>query len=238
MKTVFVHGGSTGIGAATVRRFVSEGYRVGFTYFSSLDAAARLSEETGALAICADSASRAAISMAVDLFREVLGDPDILVNCAAVALSGLVTDISDEEYDRTVAVNLTAPYLYSRAFLPAMIRKNSGAIVNVVSMWGETGASCEVPYSMTKAGLIGLTKALAKEVGPSGITVNAVSPGVIDTKMNAAYTKEDMDALREETPLMRIGTPSEVADAIFFLATDRARFITGEVLRVNGGFLI
>ncbi len=238
MKTVFVHGGSTGIGAATVRRFVSEGYRVGFTYCASTEAAEALAKETGALAILADSADRNAIFMAVDRFSKVLGDPDILVNCAAVALSGLITDIPDEEYDRTVAVNLTAPYLYTRAFLPAMIKRKGGAIVNVVSMWGETGASCEVPYSMTKAGLIGFTKALAKEVGPSGITVNAVSPGVIDTKMNAAYTESDMNALREETPLMRIGTAEEVADAIFFLATDRARFITGEVLRVNGGFLI
>ncbi len=238
MKTVFINGGSTGIGAAAVRRFACEGYTVVFTYCRSKDAAKALAKETGAIAVAVDNADRNAILRAVCFCREKCGDPDILINCAAIAKSGLITDFSQEDYDSMMAVNLTAPYLYCKEFLPAMIRKKRGAIVNVTSMWGETGASCEVPYSVTKAGLIGLTKALAKEVGPSGITVNAVSPGVIDTKMNAAYSKAEMMSLAEEAPLLRIGSSEEVADALFFLATERARFITGEVLRVNGGYLI
>ncbi len=234
MKHVLVTGGSRGIGAAVVRLFSEKGYRVSFTYLHAADAAKNLMRETGALGIMADSANPADILRAA----KTAGDTDILVNNAAVSSFSLMQDLNDELWEKTIAVNLSAPFLYSRAVLPYMIREKWGRIVNIASMWGETGASCEVHYSAAKAGLIGMTKALAKEVGPSGITVNAVSPGVIATDMNSALSESDLAALREETPLGRIGSVHDVASAVLFLAGDDASFITGDVLRVNGGFLI
>jgi len=234
MKTVLINGGSRGIGAAIVRRFSTKGYRVFFTYARSDAAAKRLSDETGAVAILADSRNESEIKNAVS----VAGGVDILINNAAVSSFSLLTDLSSSEWESLVSVNLTAPFLYCREVAPHMIRNKWGRIINIVSMWGETGASCEAAYSATKAGLIGLTKALAKEVGPSSVTVNAVSPGLIDTEMNARLSEEDRGALVEETPLSRIGSVEDVANAVFFLASEESSFITGDVLRVNGGFLI
>ena len=176
----------------------------------------------------ADAASVAAV-------RDTVGAVDILVNNAAISRFGLITDLSEAEWDEMMAVNLKSVFLLSRAFLPDMIRRQSGRIINVSSIFGAVGGSCEVAYSAAKAGVIGFTKALAKEVGPSGIQVNCIAPGVIDTAMNARLSAEDLAALRDETPLGRLGTPEDVANLALFLAADK--FITGEVLHIGGGYL-
>ena len=238
MKTVLINGGSRGIGAELVRLFSERGYRVAFTYRNSSEAALTLSAETGALAIVADSACEDDVRAAVTTVKERLGTVEILINCAAISSFSLFTDISLDEWQRIFAVNVNGPFLYSREVLPDMISKKSGRIINISSMWGVTGASCEVHYSATKAALNGMTRALAREVGPSGITVNAIAPGVIATEMNNALSPADLDALCDETPLCRLGTPREVAEAALFLAGDGAAFITGQVIGVNGGFVI
>ncbi len=238
MKRVLINGGSRGIGAEIVRLFVKAGYAVAFTYMHSPVEAEALSKETGAIAIYADSASEKDILAAVNTATEELGSIDILVNNAAYSSFGLLRDISLAEWEKTLSVNLTAPFLYSRACLSSMLRGQWGRIINIASIWGETGASCEAHYSASKAGLIGLTQALAKELALSHITVNAVSPGMIDTDMNRTLTEEARQAFIDETPVGRIGTPFDVARAVLFLASEDASFITGEVLRVNGGYLI
>ena len=238
MKTVLITGGSRGIGREMVRLFAKEGYRVAFTYKSSFEAAEKLANETGALAIAADSASEKDVISAVNETVRQLGKIDCLINNAAVSSFSVFTDISLDEWNDMLAVNLTGAFLYSKAVIPDMLKRKQGRIINVTSMWGIVGSSCEVHYSAAKAGLIGMTKALAKELGPSGITVNAIAPGVINTDMNKALTKEDMDVLIEETPLMRIGETSDVANAALFLAGEGASFITGEVLNVSGGYVI
>jgi len=238
MKTVLITGGSRGIGRAMVRLFSERGYSVAFTYKSSDNEARKLSLATGALALKADSTCESEVLAAVKAVEEKLGCVDILINNAAISSFFLFTDISLSEWQRTFDVAVTGAFLYSKATLPSMIRKKSGRIINISSMWGITGSSCEVHYSAAKAALIGMTKALAKEVGPSGITVNCIAPGVIDTDMNKALSEDDMNALKEETPLMRIGTPEEVAESALFLASEKAAFITGAVLNVNGGYLI
>jgi len=193
---------------------------------------------TGAIAIKADSASEQEVKDAVKIAEKKLGNIEILINNAAVSSFSLFTDITLEEWNKTFAVNVNGAFLYSRELLPNMIKNKHGRIINVSSMWGITGSSCEVHYSATKAALIGMTKALAKEVGPSGITVNCIAPGVIDTDMNKSISDEDMEVLKQDTPLMRIGTPEEIAEAAFFLSGESAAFITGAVLNVNGGYLI
>ncbi len=238
-KTVLVNGGSRGIGRAICEKFAKEGANVAFTYLQSEEKAKALAEKLGALAIRADSRSSADVNRAVKAAEEQFGRIDILVNCAAKSEFALLTDISDEAWRDMMAVNLDGYFYYIRAVLPSMIREKQGRIINITSMWGEVGASCEVHYSASKAAVIGLTKALAKELGPSGITVNCVSPGVIDTDMNRAHlTDEDLSALADETPLGRIGTPEEVAASVAFLAGDGGNFITGQILSVNGGLVI
>ena len=238
MKNVLVNGGSRGIGRAIVELFTERGYNVAFTYNNSINEANELSRKTGALAIKADSASESEVNIAVATVEEKIGRVDILINNAAISGSGLFTDVSYEEWRRMFAVNLDGAFLYSKRVLPEMIREHSGRIINISSMWGITGASCEVNYSATKAAIIGMTKALAKEVGPSGITVNCIAPGLIDTDMNKNLSEDDIASLVDETPLSRIGTPRDVAEAALFLAGESSSFITGEVLNVNGGFLI
>ncbi|MBQ8381260.1 MAG: 3-oxoacyl-ACP reductase FabG [Clostridia bacterium] len=238
MKTVLITGGSRGIGRAAVKLFSKNGYRVAFTYKSSEEEAKALARECGALAIKADSESESDIISAVSLVESELGGIDILINNAAVSSFSLLTDISLAEWRRVVDTSLTGAFLYSREALRSMIRKKWGRIVNVSSMWGLVGSSCEVHYSAAKAGLIGFTKALAKEVGPSGITVNAVAPGVIDTDMNSSLSDEELSALCDETPVSRIGSPEEVAKAIYFLAGDDSSFVTGEILNISGGFVV
>lgn len=237
-KTVFINGGSRGIGAAMVRLFSENGYRVAFSYHQSEPEALLLEKECGAVGVRADSSNVSEIEKAVSFVLERFGGVDILVNCAAVSFFGLYTDIKEDEWEKLLAVNLKAPERYIRLFLPSMIFKKQGRIINISSMWGQVGASCEVHYSLTKAALIGLTKALAKELGPSGITVNAIAPGLIDTDMNAHLSEKEKAALCEETPLMRVGTPNDVAECALFLAGKGGDFITGQVLCPNGGYVI
>lgn len=231
-------GGSRGIGAATVRMLAREGLCVAFTYAHAHEAAARLEKETGALAICADSLSYPDIDKAIAYFHEKLGTVDFLINNAAVSEIGLFTDFSEEAWEKMRRINLDAPMYYTKRLLPDMIAKKQGRIINISSMWGQVGASCEVAYSTTKAALLGFTKALAKEVGPSGITVNAIAPGLIQTEMNASLDKEALDALCEETPLGRMGTPEDVARTVLFLLGEGGDFITGQVIAPNGGFIM
>lgn len=238
MKTVLVTGGSRGIGREIVRRFALAGYLVAFTYKSSRNEAVALASETGAFPILADCGVPEDIERSVSAVVDKFGSVDILVNNAAYSSFSLLSDLTLEEWNHTLAVNLTAAFLYSRAVIPSMVFKKWGRIINISSMWGITGSSCEVHYSATKAGLIGFTKALAKELGPSGITVNAIAPGVIDTDMNKPLGRDDLAALAEDTPLMRIGAPSEVAEAVLFLAGEGASFITGDILNVSGGYVI
>ena len=231
MKHVLVTGGSRGIGAATVRAFVRAGYAVSFFYEKNVGAAEALAAETGATAIRCDVANTQAVEEAVASLPPV----DVLVNNAGISHVGLISQISPEQWDRLFAVNVKGIYNTVRAVLPAMLERQAGAVVNVSSMWGQAGASCEAAYSATKGAVIALTQALARELGPSGIRVNAVSPGVIDTEMNAHLSPDDQAVLAAETPLERIGAPEEVAEAILYLA--EAKFVTGQNLPVNGGFL-
>lgn len=237
-KVVLITGGSRGIGEAAVKAFAAAGHRVAFVYNKSRDAAKKLEEATGAFAICADVSVSHETNRAVSLATEKFGGIDVLVNNAGISQIKLFTEITDDDWSRMIGVNLTGCFNFSRAVAPGMIARKSGSIINVSSMWGEVGASCEVHYSAAKAGVIGLTKALAKELGPSRVRVNCIAPGVIDTEMNGELDEAARSALKEQTPLMRIGAPEEVARAILFLASDDADFITGQVIGVNGGFVI
>lgn len=242
-KTVIVTGGSRGIGAATCIRFAELGYNVILNYNNSREAAMMLakSQRDAGRAVypCfADVSNRAAVEKMVDNVIREFGKIDVLVNNAGISFQGLFTDMSSEEWNKLLSVNLTGNFNCTQAVLPHMIRNHSGSIINVSSVWGQTGASCEVPYSATKAAIIGMTKALAKEVGPSGIRVNCVAPGVINTKMNSHLSIEDMAALVDETPLGRIGEPDDIATLITYLASEEASFITGQIIGANGGFYI
>ena len=237
-KNVFVNGGSRGIGRAVCEMFAEEGARVAFTYLHSEDEAKALASKIGGLAIRADSRLSSEVHSAFSYAEQKLGFIDTLVNSAAKSEFRLFTDIDDCAWRDMMAVNLDGYFYYIREALPAMIREKKGRIINISSMWGQVGASCEVHYSASKAAVIGLTKALAKEVGPSGITVNCVAPGVIDTDMNRALSDADRQALTEETPLGCMGTPEDVARCVLFLAGEGGRFITGQVLAPNGGFVI
>ena len=241
-RTVLITGASRGIGRAAARRFAQEGYRVAIGYCRSEAAAQELSRElsllTDVIAVRADVRRYDEVAQMTAAAAQALGPIDVLVNNAGAASYGLFTELMLSEWDRVLGINLNGAVYASQCVLPDMIRRHSGCIVNVSSIWGLTGASCEVAYSAAKAGLIGLTKALAKEVGPAGIRVNCVAPGVIDTDMSAALDEQTRDELAEETPLGRLGTPEEAAEAILFLASDRASFLTGQVLSPNGGFLV
>ena len=238
MKTVFVNGGSRGIGRAIVEKFAGAGYNVAFTYLNSEEEARELARSTGAMAIRADSSVESDVTEAVRIAGENFSGIDILINNAALSSFSLFTDITLEEWNRIFAVNVTGAFLYSREVVPFMLKNKSGRIINISSMWGVVGSSCEVHYSATKAALIGMTKALAKELGPSGITVNAIAPGLIDTDMNKLLDEDTKRTLCEETPLMRIGEAREIADAVFFLASDSASFITGDVINASGGYIM
>lgn len=232
MKHVLITGGSRGIGAAAVRAFSGAGYRVTFFYAKNHGAAREVAAATGAEALCCDVADVAAVREAVSHMAPV----DVLINNAGIAHYGLISQITEEEWTRLFAVNVGGVYHCVNAVLPAMLQKQQGCILNVASMWGQVGASCEAAYSATKGAVIALTKALAQELGPSGIRVNCVSPGVILTDMCAAVGQDTLDDLARQTPLGRNGTAEDVASALLYLA--EAEFITGQILPVNGGFVV
>ena len=238
MKTVLISGGSRGIGAALVRAFSKNGHRVAFFYHKSKGQADALALETGALALACDVSDPDAVRCGVAEVRGALGCVDILICNAGVSLIGLSRDTTDAEWRRVVDTNLSGAFYLAREVQGDMIAKQKGRIVMIGSMWGKLGASCEVAYSASKAGLRGLTLALAKELGPSGITVNCVEPGLIDTEMNASLDAETKAALVEETPLSRIGTTKDVVAAVEFFAGDAASFVTGQMLGVDGGFAL
>lgn len=238
-----VTGGAGGIGSAIVKAFAQKGYNVAVCFHSSKAAAEDLAYEITrgggmAVAFSADLTNENEVLRLKEDITNRLGFADVLVNNAGVSSEMLFTDVSTDEYDRVMGTNVKSAFLMTRVFLPDMVHEKKGCIINVSSMWGQVGGSCEVVYSASKAALIGMTKALAKEVGPSGIRVNCIAPGVIDTAMNAMHSEETMEALKEETPLGRIGTPEDVANAAIFLASPRASFMTGQVLGVNGGMII
>lgn len=238
MANILVTGGSRGIGAAIAKKFAEQGDTVYITYCKSKEAAQVLEQQYGIHPIFADFREDFGALKAGKAIAEQIGTIDTLVNNAAVSVVDVFQCVSEEDCTALYRVNLFGTVDMTRAILPTMLQQHTGNIINITSVWGQTGASCEVDYSVTKGGIIAFTKALAKEVAPSGIRVNAVSPGVIDTEMNAHLSEEDRQELAEETPLQRIGKPEEIADAVLFLASERAAFITGQVLPVNGGFFI
>ncbi len=236
---IIITGGSRGIGAEAVRAFVRGGNRVVFFYKKSDSAAGELAYETGATAIKCDVSDYNKVSQATDEALEALGGKvDVLILNAGISDFNLVTDIGPARWNEVMNTNLNSAYYCIDRLLPDMISEHNGSIVIVSSMWGQVGASCEVAYSVSKAGLIGLTKALAKEVGPSGIRVNCVAPGMIDTAMNNNVSDEIRSEIADETPLERIGTPDDVVKTIEFLASEKSSFITGQVIGVNGGLVI
>lgn len=239
-KTVIITGGTRGIGKAAGRLFAEKGWNVLLTYVKNRDAAEICKRELGdsVQVIQADVRSQADCQLAAATAMEKFGRIDVLVNNAGIAGQQLVVDMKEDEWCDMLNVNCSGAFRMTKEVLPYLLEGEQKAIVNVSSMWGITGASCEVHYSAAKAGLIGFTKALAKELGPSGIRVNGVAPGVIDTDMNAEISQEDMEALAQKTPLCRIGKPDEVASAIYFLSCEDSSFITGQILSVDGGFVI
>lgn len=236
MKKVIITGGSRGIGRACVELFSENGCAVAFIYCSNDDAADDCSDETGAYAIKADLSDPDEAEMAYTKAVAYLGGVDILVNNAGVSSSGLVTDMTDDEWMRVINTNLSSAFYLSRAASRDFVRQQSGVIVNIGSVWGRCGASCEAAYSASKAGLRGMTLSLAKELGPSGVRVNCVEPGVINTDMNACYNDDEIAELCEQTPLYRMGDPAEVADLVYFLASEKASFITAQIIGIDGGF--
>ena len=232
MSTVVITGGSRGIGAAAVARFAARGDRVWFLYAANEEAAKTVAEKTGAAAIRCDVAEGASVREAF----AAIGDVDILVCCAGIAHYGLLSMTDESTWDRLFDVNVKGVYHCVNAAMGSFLRKQRGSIVTVSSMWGQVGASCEAAYSATKGAVIALTKALAKELGPSGIRVNCVAPGLILTDMCSNLDPETLDGMAEETPLGRNGSPEDVAKAIEYLAD--AEFVTGAVLNVNGGFVV
>ena len=235
---ILISGGSRGSGRACVEYFTKNGDNVAFIYQSNHEAARSVSKDFGATAICADISSPDEAKRAVDEAIASLGGIDVLINNAGISQIKLFTDITDEDWSTMLNTNLSSAFYLTRAALPFMISQKIGKIINIGSMWGKVGASCEVHYSASKAALRGMTLALAKEVGPSGITVNAIEPGVIATDMNSALSDDIISELKEETPLGRIGAPCDVASLALFLASENASFITGQIIGVDGGFAI
>lgn len=232
MATCVVTGGSRGIGAAIVAAFAQRGDRVFFLYEKEHEAAKAVEATTGATAICCDVADGTAVENAFSR----IGAVDILICNAGIYQGGLIHQVSSADWDRLFDVNVKGIYHCVKAAMPAFLQSHSGCIITVSSMWGQVGASFESVYSATKGAVIALTKALAKELGPSGIRVNGIAPGVILTDMCADYPDEVLESLREETPVGRNGVPEDIARAALYLAD--ATFVTGQILGVNGGFII
>ena len=243
MKYALITGASGGIGAATARAFAQAGYGVAIHAHRSVDKLHALAQELSALSVpvlevCADLSNPVQAKTMVDNVLEKFCQLDILVCCSGLSHVGLVTDIDPQQWKTLFGVNVDGMHYCCQAVLPHMVHRKEGCILTVSSMWGQVGASCEVAYSATKGAVIAYTKALAQEVGPSNIRVNCIAPGVIATEMNAHLSPEDLDALADETPLGRIGTPEECAACALFLASEGASFVTGQVLAPNGGLVI
>lgn len=234
LKTALVTGGTGGIGTAICRRLAKDGYYVIVNYFHSKEKAEKISAEINGTHVRFDVADAEAVSESINK----LGHIDLLINNAGVSEIELFTSISKESANKILSVNLIGTMNCARAVLPSMINKKNGCIINISSMWGQCGASCEVDYSASKSGVIGFTKALAKEVAPSGIRVNCIAPGFIMTEMNKCFTSEELDEIRMEIPLGTFGQPRHIADSVSFLASSSAEYITGQVLAVNGGMVI
>ena len=232
MSTILITGGSRGIGAAAVRLFAQRGDRVFFLYEKEHSAAAQVAKQTGATAICCDVADKAAVEAAFQQIPNV----DILICNAGIVHVGLMSQMSDAQWDRIFDVNVKGIFHCVNAAMPAFLRTHKGCIITVSSMWGQVGASCEAAYSATKGAVIALTKALAQELGPSGVRVNCIAPGVILTDMCASVDPEILDSMAQESPICRNGTPEDVAQAMAYLAD--ATFVTGQVLPVNGGYIL
>ena len=243
-RAVLITGASRGIGAAVARRFAREGWRVGVNYRTSRGRAEALAAEIAAAGgqtalLPGDVSDPAQAAALVRAAEEQLGPLDALVCNAGVALpQQLLTDTTDQQWRRVMGVDLDGVFYTMRAVCPHMVRRQQGSIVTVSSMWGVTGGSCEAAYSAAKAGVIGLTKAMAKELGPSHIRVNCVAPGVINSDMVQVLGQETLRDLAEQTPLGRLGTPEDVAHAVAFLASDKASFLTGQILAADGGFIV
>ncbi len=241
-KSVLITGGSGDIGSAIAVHFASKGYRVAITYNKSKSRADALvtsltAAGTDAIALYCDVANPQSVLTLAKQVEYRFGGIDVLINNAGISSQKLITDLTDSEWNDILSTNLSGTFYCCRSVVPLMVKKQQGSIVNISSIWGITGASLEVAYSTTKAGIIGLTKALAKELGPSNIRVNCVAPGVIDTKMNSNLDIAAMGELADQTPLCRIGTPDEVARAVYYMAAE-ADFVTGQVLSPNGGIVI
>lgn len=241
-RVALVTGGAKGIGNAVCRALAKDGYLLAINYNSSKKEAESLKRELSAVTDVEIFKADVSDSKEVDaMFSHIenrLGNVSVLVNNAGISEQALFTDITDDMWSKMINTNLSGAFYCSRRALKSMINEKSGVIINIASMWGEVGGSLEVHYSASKAGLIGLTKALAKEVGLSGVRVNAVSPGVIETDMMAHFTEADKNTLKDETPLNKLGTPKDVANAVSFLASEKAEFITGQIISVNGGIVI
>ena len=237
MRNVLITGSSRGIGAETARLFAKKGYHVCINYNRSENAALALLDELKNYSVQAVKADVSKPDEVKKMFAEISGI-DILVNNAGIAQTKLFTDITNDDWNNMIASNLSSAFYCCREALPYMIRQRFGRIINISSMWGQVGGSCEVHYSAAKAGIIGLTKALAMEEGLSGITVNCIAPGVIKTDMTSNLSEDDFIALKDETPTNSIGTPFDIARTVLFLASDNSSFITGQVLGVNGGFVV
>ena len=237
MKNVLITGGSRGIGKACVYEFSNNGYRVFLNYNKSSEAE-KIKNETGAVIVKADVSDSKQVNDMAEFIHTNYGKIDVIVNNAGISQQKLFTDITENDWDRMFDVNMKSMYLVTKAFVDDMVHEKKGKIINISSVWGIAGASCEVAYSACKGGINSFTKALAKELGPSGICVNCVAPGVIETEMNSHLTKEDFDCLCEETPLERLGKPEEIAKTVRFFASENADFITGQVVNVDGGMVI
>lgn len=238
MKNVLITGGSRGIGKACVYEFSNKGYRVFLNYNRSEEEAKVIAEETGAVLVKADVSDAKEVKSIADFIHKNYGKIDVLVNNAGISQIKMFNDITEDDWDNMFNVNVKGMYLVIKEFIDDMISNKKGKIINISSMWGVTGGSCEVHYSAAKAAVIGLTKSLAKELGLSGINVNCVAPGVIDTEMNSHLSDDEMEEIKNEIPLSRIGTVGDVAKTVLFLASESSDYITGQVIGVDGGIVI
>lgn len=237
MKNVLITGASHGIGKACAYEFASMGFKVFINYSKSRAEAEAVAEKTGGTAIKCDVSNEDEVRNMIETVNGV-GGTDILINNAGVSQIKMLCDTTNEDYDNIFNVNMRGVYLVTKYAMQSMVSKKQGRIINISSMWGCTGASCEVLYSASKAAVIGFTKALSKELGPSGITVNCIAPGVIATRMNSELDENTISDLKLETPLMKIGTPEDVAKTAAFFASEKAGFITGQIISVDGGLSV